>query len=952
MLAQKPEVNPLINPYFSHLTIVELLKKDSSFDELLQFSIGLSPFENGLLLIASDEKIRVGSIFLSSYSNEKLKYKQFNSGFNSDFESTLLSWLNEINPDRLLNEDIHFSEIEVNSSCIGKLVLFGESINGNEADKREFIVGLTNQIIQKIESSISIRLLQFQNHSLNRCEQGFAWIDKQGRIIYFNKLFLELTGFDLIDVKEKSIVEYDPHYNEKNWNGHWEEVKKYKQLESETIFQSEGADQRPVSLISEYISNEGEEYIHVVCKDITEKKLDEYRSTRFQGGLMLLNQLANNPENSLVDLISELLHLLGSFFGLPFGMVTKVINKEAEVIAHQSNDDDYKYSTGHIIELDETLCSQALKQLDVLAVPTISKSEYRNHLAYHKHKLEAYIGCTILVGHQVYGTISFSSFKPRRAGFDSYDIEFLKLAANWLGAEIERSINKERLIKARTIAEEAAQAKALFLSTMSHEIRTPLNGIIGIGRLLAAENLQDNQKKYVELLNNTSDNLLLIVNDILDFDKIGRGKVELEKIDFSMKRLISNIAEMGKIQLGTKQVKLDVKYGPNVSEMYHGDSVRIGQVLNNLVSNSIKFTESGTIRVSVISKVVEEDHLLKITVEDSGIGIDQKFQEKIFEDFTQAEASTTRKYGGTGLGLPICKGLLELMDSKLKVRSEMGMGATFWFEIKLTPIKLRDEVGRTRESSFTKILKDRVVLLVDDDAPNRIISEHFLKGLGATVVLAKDGQEVIEKTCSQAVDVIFMDIQMPKFDGYEATKHIRSFKNEYFKHIPIIALTADHSPETMEEIERSQLNGFLVKPLKIDELTTHCIEHFKRKFRRNPLTTISSLDYVHNSTNGRVKSAIKYLEIVIQSALADCSLLSKSITDQDSNSAMELLHKLRPTLKSVDLLILFSQSSSYEADLKTGAFIGDLELQLNRFVKDVNKSIEVLGAIKQFLETQ
>ena len=943
------ETIPTIDQNSSEFTFVQFIRRDLSYDDLLQFSVSLSPFDIALVLLRTEDHLHIVSCNNNASIAEQLKQIDVIFPEEGGYEQRLLKQLEDHLEHELDLGQVRFNDFSVNTAINGTLCLISQKEWDVEFDEIAFMEGLSNQLISKLKTSLNEQLVQFQGHSLDRCEEGFAWIDQNGKIVHFNRHYLELTGFDVKDLKEKKISSFDPHYSEQNWKDHWEEVQKRGKVQHETIFQSARAGQRPVDMVSEFVTVEGHKYVHVICRDITEKKLDEYRSTRFQGGLMLLNQLANKPEHSLADLISELIHLLTSFYGLPFGMVTKIEKDKVIVLEHQSPDEEYRYPTGQSLNLNEIYCSSTLKTFDVLSISSASQSDYREHLAYKKHKLETYIGCAILVGHEVYGTLHFSSFKSRRIDFDSYDREFLKLAANWLGAEIERSMNKERLITARTIAEEAAQAKALFLSTMSHEIRTPLNGIIGIGRLMAAKDLQEDQRKYVNLLNTTSDNLLAIVNDVLDFDKIDRGKVELEKIDFSLKRLISNITDMGKIQLDSKPVDLEVDFGLEVAEMYHGDSVRIGQVLNNLISNAIKFTSEGRIRVSVEAKELKEYHILKISVEDSGIGIDQKDQEKIFEDFTQAEASTTRKYGGTGLGLSICKGLLELMNTKLQVDSTIGKGANFWFELKLKPIKLRDEVGWAREKSIHEVLTDRVILLVDDDAPNRLILEQFLIGFGATVVLAKDGREVIEKACSRAVDVIFMDLQMPHFSGFEATDIIRSFEGTYFKNIPIIALTADCSELTQKQIENSALDGFMTKPLRVEAITKDLKKHFSRKNRVNPINTIASLNYVHKSTNGRTKSAIKYLEIVIESVNANCDILVGAMKNQDTNQVMELLHKLRPSLKSVDLQILFGQSTNYEADLKTGAFLEDLEIEIARYVVDVRKSMAVIQHIRTFM---
>jgi len=385
-----------------------------------------------------------------------------------------------------------------------------------------------------------------------------------------------------------------------------------------------------------------------------------------------------------------------------------------------------------------------------------------------------------------------------------------------------RKEQEQELIQERLRAEEASQAKARFLSVMSHEIRTPLNGVVGITNLLLEENPRPNQTHYLKALRFSADNLLVLINDILDFNKMEEGMVELEQVGFNLQELTTGIQQTLHYKAAEKEIALTLHFDEAIPLHLVGDPVRLGQVLNNLVSNAIKFTEKGGVTLRVTSEDIAE-HLMasiKFEVVDTGIGIPTEKQEVIFERFTQANSNTMRKYGGTGLGLSITKKLLELMGSKITVESTEGQGSTFGFILRLPVAHESNNIkySETLNGSGKKALGhgQLKILMVEDNEVNRLVAGRFLKHWGLVPDYAENGLVALRMAKKRRYDLILMDLQMPKMDGYEATKAIR--KIEGYNTTPIIALTASVLADIKKRIFAVGMDDFVSKPFHPDEL--------------------------------------------------------------------------------------------------------------------------------------
>jgi len=381
--------------------------------------------------------------------------------------------------------------------------------------------------------------------------------------------------------------------------------------------------------------------------------------------------------------------------------------------------------------------------------------------------------------------------------------------------------HKNEIIEAeKEKAEASEKAKHQFLANMSHEIRTPMNAIKGMTDILIRRNPKEDQKEYLDGIKQSSDSLLIIINDILDISKIEAGKVELENEPFSVNELVNNVHTI--MQFKAEEKGLELKKDIPIEELnVNGDATRLRQILINLIGNAIKFTDKGLVTTTIKSDKVDDILKLHFTVSDTGIGIDDDHLNKIFKSFEQAYSDTSRKFGGTGLGLSISKKLVELHNGKIWVESEKGKGSRFHFTIAYTMAakKVESTYVETTNTSIAAGLKGINILLVEDNQFNAVVAQEELEDAieEVKVELAENGAIAVEKLRSSHFDIILMDVQMPTMNGYEATKAIRAFHNEK-AHIPIIAMTANVLKEEVDLCYQAGMNDFIGKPFDTAEL--------------------------------------------------------------------------------------------------------------------------------------
>ncbi|MEZ5067572.1 MAG: response regulator [Bacteroidia bacterium] len=381
-------------------------------------------------------------------------------------------------------------------------------------------------------------------------------------------------------------------------------------------------------------------------------------------------------------------------------------------------------------------------------------------------------------------------------------------------------IEKEVAVIEKEKAEESKRLKQQFLANMSHEIRTPMNAIIGTVNLLTKSDLDSKQSKYINLIKTSADNLLVIINDILDISKIESGKFTIENVAFNLKEKVMHVYESLKAKAEEKHLELNVKYSDDIGDYYLGDPVRITQVLINLTGNALKFTEKGSVTIEV-KQCSESSKGVCFSVIDTGIGIAEDKMKFIFESFVQESSDTTRKFGGTGLGLTISKQLVELMGGELKVKSKQGEGSVFTFTLPMTRVEsLTSEINDSNDKKELKVRPGLRILLAEDNKFNQMVAEDTLNTLlpELSMTMVDNGKEAVEKLKANIYDLVILDIHMPEMDGYEAASFIRNQLPPPANSIPILAMTANVIAEEIEKCFDVGMNAYVSKPFNEEDL--------------------------------------------------------------------------------------------------------------------------------------
>jgi signal transduction histidine kinase/CheY-like chemotaxis protein len=463
---------------------------------------------------------------------------------------------------------------------------------------------------------------------------------------------------------------------------------------------------------------------------------------------------------------------------------------------------------------------------------------------------------------------------------------------------------QQKMIRALNESEkrskDLAYMKEQFLANMSHEIRTPMNSILGFTNLLKRTELNPMQREYIQNIHSAGENLLSLVNDILDLSKLEAGMMQLEETRFSIRSMISSVGAMFIEKIREKDLTLDVQIDKDVPDILSGDAIRLTQILVNLISNAVKFTEAGTVTVHVhLLSSTEQDVRIRIVVKDSGIGISPEKQSSIFERFQQAELETTRRFGGTGLGLSIVKQLVEMQQGTIHLKSEIGKGSEFTVELayKLPDIaQLYSEALADQEEQVP--LQKIKVLIAEDNAMNQQLVKHLMKSWSMDHTIVNTGQEAVEALKRNAYSIVLMDIQMPDMDGYTATTVIR---NELHMQVPIIAMTAHAMVGEKEKCIQLGMNDYVSKPIKETVLYNIIARHAQHIPEHNGHFHHIQLDYLHQLSGNDKNFEKEILQQFVTQVPDELMKLEQNIRDNDFDAVRRTAHSLKSTVGYVGL---------------------------------------------------
>ena len=516
---------------------------------------------------------------------------------------------------------------------------------------------------------------------------------------------------------------------------------------------------------------------------------------------------------------------------------------------------------------------------------------------------------------------------------------------------------ESELRRNKILAEESVKVKEQFLANMSHEIRTPMNGIIGLSSLMLNSEMNQEQREYVSAIKASGDNLLVIINDILDFSKLEAGKMTFEKASFNLKETIKFILEILKPKAIQKGILLESIVDSSLPEFIVGDSVRLSQILMNLIGNAIKFTEQGSVALKVnILNEGTEDMELEFLVRDTGIGIPEDKKDSIFESFTQASNNTTRKFGGTGLGLTITKKLVELQDGKIWVDSRINEGSVFGFSLKFFRKTSKREGGEGHLDAADSIefLKGLKVLLVEDNPINQLVAKKVLDNVGCKVVSAENGRIAIEKLHAGTYDIILMDIQMPEMDGYQATEYIRH-RMEYPKRdIPILALTASALNGESKRCFEAGMNDYISKPYNSNSLYAKMASLVRKKQIENDAMKIldesgesvlrlCNLDYLYQLSDGSPDFVLEMIQMFVSQVPPAIQEMKLAFPEKDWVKIKNIAHRLKPSPGFIgvqEMSGIFQSIEKNSSDIINEAIIEEMIIKAEKMTDRVVKELE------------
>ena len=617
--------------------------------------------------------------------------------------------------------------------------------------------------------------------------------DVQGSIIYANSKMAEISKVSLDELigQNHRTLKSDQH-SDKFWND------MYQTIEGGNLWHAEvkntakgGTDYWVDSTIVPFINNQGEPYQYIsICTDITKLKELEQKSIIDKNDAMIRAEVSHilQSQNSLKERAEKSLIIISKAEGLNEKSKLGVFLLpegacELEMFVTKGEYNEEFLTREKCVKLGECLCGRAAISGELIVSDDCFTDSYHEHsfegMAAHGHYIVPIRHDGKVLGILFIYTDPYPSREQSR-------LDTLTFIGDMFGLAIANELVKEEMAQARKNAEDMAQAKSDFLANMSHEIRTPMNGILGMLELLSYIDLDDKSKGYVDIAHGSANMLLNVINDILDISKIESGKLHIEHIDFDLRKSIEDTTELLSKSAYQKNIELSCFIPPDTKTLLQGDVMRLQQVLNNLISNAIKFTLEGEVSVSISTiKESEKKITLHFEVKDTGVGIPPEKQDSLFQAFTQADTSTSREYGGTGLGLTISKNLVEMMGGELGLTSEVGKGSIFWFELSFDIL--------TKENRLSLSLDNLRILTIDDNETNCLILRKYIESWGGENITETSPEiglyrlkEAVEN--NRPYDILLLDMQMPGITGQEVAVKIR--ETPIFSNLKIILLSS------------------------------------------------------------------------------------------------------------------------------------------------------------------
>jgi signal transduction histidine kinase/DNA-binding response OmpR family regulator len=587
---------------------------------------------------------------------------------------------------------------------------------------------------------------------------------------------------------------------------------------------------------------------------------------------------------------------------------------------------------------DTTFCQYTILDTDMWVIPDATKEPklIDNPNIYDGFMVRFYAGIPLTTtdGYNI-GTICAIDHVVKN--INEQQKNALRILARHVMSQLELRIKNVELDKQKKIAELAIYAKDSFLANMSHEIRTPLNAIIGFTDLIAKTELNTTQKEYIENVQTAGENLMLIINDILDLSKIDSGQLIIESQPFSLKNTLKHTYELLKVKV-PDGIEFNLFLDADMPDMVIGDRGRLNQILTNLAGNAIKFTSEGDITISV-KKITESDtnYTLRFSIKDTGIGISEDKLVTIFDRFTQAEESTTRRFGGTGLGLNIVKQLVELQNGVINVKSKPDKGSEFYFILSFGKTFAGQEVAAKAEVQ-QKSLKKLSLLLLEDNILNQKLAKSVIDEFGFDLDIANNGEEGIEMFAKKTYDLILMDLQMPIKDGYQTTEYIRC---ELKSDIPIIAMTAHSLVGEQQKCFDIGMNGYVPKPFKQADL----LNEINRVMNKKPAENFKGIDlsYLLEMSCGDKNFVKDMMGLFISKVPAEIDLLEKAIDTGDYNTVKKIAHNMKSSLPIFKLDKLLKHLSLLEKQAIAAEFNDETSKKFDSLKQGLTETIAKLS---------